>query len=488
MFDKTKIAAQLGGYVMGTTGSVADEIASKARFYKHNVAARFVPVTDRQIATIPNGDLYISRKIDGEFNLLYFDATATPKSLFCNAPKGRGRYGLPVNAEIEATLEKAGVKKAFVVGELYIDRNGQRTRVHDLTSVTANPKNVEELKQVKFAVFDLMEVDGVYYGGKPYSEIYAKVVELFKSRNLARPVETIKANTVNAVIDLYNKWVQGEGSEGLVVREVRTRSTYKVKPVQTVDVAIVGFAEGSGELQGNLGAVLTALMRPDGTFQIVAKVGSGFSLEERTKLYAELGKEVVPSEYIDTTSDHKPFKMVKPARVIEIDYMDILPQNSAGDAIEKMVLSYSDAKGWEIRRELPLASLLFPRFIRFRCDKGINPTDLRIEQLADLVEIEETKTRADAVALPSSEILSREVYTKEMKGATLVRKVVLWKTNKSAVDKSYPEFVLFFSDFSPNREDMLSTEIRISNDEAQIRELYTQTLNENIKKGWQKAA
>ena len=79
------------------------------------------------------------------------------------------------------------------------------------------------------------------------------------------------------------------------------------------------------------------------------------------------------------------------------------------------------------------------------------------------VEIEDIDKTAGDLVLPKSEILRREVVTKVLKGNTMVRKLLLWKTNKEEQDENFPAYVLHLTDFSPNRKDPMKREIRVSN-------------------------
>jgi hypothetical protein len=85
---------------------------------------------------------------------------------------------------------------------------------------------------------------------------------------------------------------------------------------------------------------------------------------------------------------------------------------------------------------------------------------------------------------PRSELLRREVFTKTLKGALMVRKLLLWQTNKCSDDGCHPAFVAYLTDFSPNRATPLERDIRISNSREQIEALYEQLKEENIVKGW----
>jgi len=74
--------------------------------------------------------------------------------------------------------------------------------------------------------------------------------------------------------------------------------------------------------------------------------------------------------------------------------------------------------------------------------------------------------------LPESTLLKRQVATKTLKGAEMVRKLVMWKTNKESLQEDeYPAYVLHFTDYSPNRKNPLSRDIRVSNSAEQIEAL-----------------
>jgi hypothetical protein len=109
---------------------------------------------------------------------------------------------------------------------------------------------------------------------------------------------------------------------------------------------------------------------------------------------------------------------------------------------------------------------------------------VRIAQVANLVELPHAEKDSRQMVLPKSEILRREVYVKELKGETMVRKLLMWKTNKEQVADDFPAYVVHLTDFSPNRKDPLSREMRISSSFEQIQQLFDGLKTENITKGW----
>jgi len=71
----------------------------------------------------------------------------------------------------------------------------------------------------------------------------------------------------------------------------------------------------------------------------------------------------------------------------------------------------------------------------------------------------------------------RIVITKTLKEETMVRKLLLWKTNEEDASRDHPANVLHLTNYSPNRKKSLQHEIRMSSSEKQI-----QLLLENWKK------
>jgi len=118
---------------------------------------------------------------------------------------------------------------------------------------------------------------------------------------------------------------------------------------------------------------------------------------------------------------------------------------SRGNPIDKMVLEWNaDEARWEGLRRLPLCSIISPQFVRFREDKQAQKDDVRLAQLTDIVEIPDVNRVAEEIVLPESKIIKRAVALKELRGATMVRKIVLWKTNKDDASKDFPAFVILW--------------------------------------------
>jgi ATP-dependent DNA ligase len=384
-------------------------------------------------------------------------------------------------AEAADRLGKAGLKKALVAGELYVARpDGKRPRIHDVVQVARKPSSEADLASLRFAVFDLIEPAG------PFAETWKTIRKVFEGGERVHPVEAAVGKGPEDVERHFAEWVEKDGAEGVVVRSEQAGS-FKVKPRRSVDAAVIGFTEGVDDRQGMLHDMLVALMRQDGSFHVFGRVGGGFSDDDRRSFLSDLKDMAADSDYAEVNPDHVAYQMVRPEWVVEVSCLDLVSQTTRGGTIDRMVLNWdSGGSKYQALRRLPLTSALSPNFVRKREDKTLRPADLRLQQVSEVVEVPLVDRDVRQLTLPRSEVLQREVYTKVLKGQTMVRKLVLWKTNKEAEGK-FPAYVVALTDFSPNRKTPLEREIRISNSRDQIGQLWKGLAEEYIVKGWVKA-
>ena len=479
LIDKARLDVKFGDYAVAPASALADPLLlPRVQGYRRQAGARMMAV-DRSSAQrkVPVGEYHISRKIDGEFNVLIW---TDGQCLLLN-PGGTVRVGLPVLKEAEELLVAAKVKEAFLPCELWVRRDDEeRPRVHDVSRVARKPESAEDLERLSLALFDIIEVDGDSFGD--FATTWKKIETIFGDGERVQPVEGSWGKDVKEILAAFEKWVDGEGAEGVVARS-DTSGSFKVKPRHTLDVVVVGYAEGTDDRAGILHDLLLAIPRVDGSFQILGRVGGGFSDDDRRNFLSDFADLDAASEYTEVNSDRVAYKMVRPERVIEISCLDLVSQTTRGGTIDRMVLNWEEDT-WKTVRRLPLVSLISPQFIRLRDDKSATKEDVRFSQLTDLVEVAKAEATADDLKLPVSEVLKREVVTKELKGRMMVRKLMLWKTNKEDQSEEYPAYVAHLTDFSPNRKDPLKREIRVSDSKEQIEGLYQQLKDKFFVVGW----
>jgi hypothetical protein len=479
LVDRARVDIRLGDYGVAPATALADVgLLSRVQEYRRLIGSRIMAIGKEDIRSrVPAGPSHVSRKVDGEFTVLVVDGGEA----FTLNPGGTVRIGLPFMAEAARLVQAAGKARAIVCGELYVARpDGARSRIHDVMRAAGRPQTREELDSLRFAAFDLLDPLPTY------GETFGELVRLFGEGKRVHPVETALVHSAGEVEEKFRLWVEDEGGEGVVVRTPAAGS-FKVKTRHTLDVVVVGFTEGADDRKGMLHDLLVALMRKDGTFHLLARVGGGFSDDERRGFLSDLRDLAADSEYTEVNPDHLAYQMVRPEWVIEISCLDVLAQTTRGGPIERMVLGWDPAAArYGVVRRLPLATLISPNFLRRRQDKSVRPDDLRLEQLAEVVEITHVDKQASTMTLAKSEILRREVYVKTLKGKKMVRKLVLWKTNKDQ-DGPWPAFVACVTDFSPNRATPLERDLRVSSSAEQIEALWTQLKTEYVVGGWKKA-
>lgn len=110
-----------------------------------------------------------------------------------------------------------------------------------------------------------------------------KILELLESE-IARNQEGVMINICDAPYEFKRTW-----------------NLMKVKKMNTLDLQIVGFEEGSGRLSGTLGAILVRYKQGN-----VVKVGSGFSDTLRVQMWANQNKylySICEIQYFEETTN-----------------------------------------------------------------------------------------------------------------------------------------------------------------------------------------
>ena len=481
--NRAQIEIKLGSYGVCPASALTDpSLLPRVQDYKRQVSGRMIPLDRREISKrILPADYHASRKVDGEFTVLVY----RDGEIFTVNPGGTVRVGLPFMTEAEQQLKAAGINQALICGELYVDHaDNKRERVHDVIAFARSPQSQDDLNRLHFRTFDWLEIDS--QSPANFSEAWERLVKIFGKGKCCRPVDTQMAKNSADIEKMFVSIVETDGAEGLVLRS-ETAGSFKIKPRHSLDAAVIGFTESTADRVGMMHDLLLAVMRNDGSLQVLCRVGGGFTDELRRELLADLKDHIVASEYAEVNSDHVAYQMVEPRWVAEISCLDLVSQSTRGAPIQRMALDWDPAeRKYRIVRRLPLVSVISPQFVRMRDDKQVNANDIRVSQVAELVDVPLMDRDAHQMTLPSSELMAREVYTKSAKGETMVRKFVMWKTNKSEQSEEYPAYVIHFTDYSPNRATPLAREVRVSNSAEQIEQLWEAMKAENIKKGWEK--
>jgi len=477
VLEKCKIETYANGLQVGVEALTDKNLAAAARNYKKNVAARYRLIKSEDISFLAEKEVHASVKLDGQLHFLYKNGS----DCFLFNPKGRVLMGLSLLEEAQKAL--AGMDDVLLAGELYYADANNRSRVYEVTSALGS-NGGKKPHRLRFGVFDLLRSNGVNFVRKSYSELLSWLQEHVPAEGMFHRVASRTVDK-NELTKMYHRQVLDQGQEGIVCHPEEGPRIYKIKPCHNVDAVIIGFTERPDE-PGTLRVLLTALMRPDGSFQTFARVGTGFDEIQRRQLFRQLKPLEVPSAYKEADRNHTLFTMIKPTQIAELTFHDILTESATGKAQIRAVVEYNE-DGWQARIPERFVNVLFPVFVRLRDDKDVNPTDLRLTQISELVDLDNLEAPGRPLKYTESEILRREVWVKVVKESTSIRKFIYWKTNKEDEDPNYPPFVFCYVDYSPNRASPMKRSVRTAQSAEEAELFFEMYRTKEIKRGWKQA-
>ena len=450
------------------------ELVNLLASYKRRIAGLYRPLSPNDIASIPPSSLVVSRKIDGE---LWF-VVSDDDGVYLANPRGRAITGkIPV-------LEQAKILPTgtILAGELHVEAAKGRERVGDLSALLSGGKKADT-KRLRFTVFDLVQKDGATALTLPYEERFSTLQTLVPTPGST--LSLIETATMSGAADLqshYKTVVEDGGAEGLIVR-ASTGMVYKLKPVIDIDCVLLAYTEKVDE-PGHARSVLLGLMHEDGKVQLLGGCGNLGSMAQRKVIFDRLSKSVVTSQVRYASDSGGLYRFVSPEIVVSVKVTDLQTERSDGTLLSAPLLSYEKIGGWRSHGVRPCPRPIHPVLERLRDDKAANPVDIRIAQISEWFGSAATGETPDI--LPTSQVLRREVWTKEAKGQTAVRKLVVWKTNKETTNSAFPAFVVHWTDYSATRATPLDREVRLAPTETIAMKLADEMITENIKKGWNK--
>lgn len=439
--------------------------------YKKNIAGRFVLLEGSDIKQRLGGNEFqVTRKIDGQMQLAFFIDGET----FLINSGGKHRYqDLKCINIFNESLKKAGIGNAVIAAELYMPSENGRPRHEDVSRVLTNNEKKDDLR---LAPFDIVEIDGKPWKAENYNETHARLAQIFKTPEV-QPVEVRHASNADEVKEIYDEWVVGEGSEGLVVHN-ESPVVYKIKPRHTIDAVVVGYTTSERGIR----SLMFAMRRPDGLFQMFTTGSTGMSEEQRKELAERLSRSHVESQYVLSDSRGVAYQMVKPEIVYEISVLELVASGNDNKVRMNPLLKFDDEKGWIYEGTTPGVSALGITLERERDDKQPSETDIRLSQLTDITPFEEVESMA--LDLEDSTLLARRVFKKTTGVKIMIHKFLLWKTNKEASGR-YPAYIIYHTDFSNGRKEMIKRDMIYTNSEEQAWRCFDSEIAENIKKGWE---
>ncbi|MCA9514653.1 MAG: ATP-dependent DNA ligase [Myxococcales bacterium] len=471
------VAAPYGGGALTDPGALTDgALMAELTHYKRAVAKRHRLVSPDQLERfLPEGELFVSTKVDGE---LWFLAKRGGEVALI-AFNGRVLTGVPVVTE--AAQQLAGVESGLFAGELFaVSRGGGRPRVQHVGQALRDEARAGELG---FKVFDLIELDGEAWLPRSFGARWERLEQLFGQGRRCASVTTERGDKARARA-LYVDWVQSGRFEGLVVRS-EVGVGFKVKPEITIDAVVVAYAEGKNGEESELRELHLALLREDGDLHLLGSVGSGLDGAARAEWGPWLEANQVPASYRLASREHTLCTFVRPEKVVEVRVSDLLAGDVADEPTRRMVLRYAEGAGYEPLEPMPIPAMIHPVYKGSRPDKTVTPECVGMQQIDTWLLPEPAAPRPQATTTSAATTLERQVWKKVWRGATMVRKVLVLRREDG--DPQYPPFIVHFTDYSAGRKDALQTSLRVASTESRARELAAGWIEENVKRGWEPA-
>lgn len=434
--------------------------------YKHKVAGKYLPVRSDQILkrVFEMDKYYVSTKIDG--NICFVNKDSNGISIVSHNNNSFKRPELEKECS-EILKNKCGL----FVGEIYLHDESTRTRSYDFKREIGN-----NLSNIRIALFDIISFENKDYKENEWKEKKKILSDNFKSDGKVYFLNEIELSSRKEIDEIFNKTIIESNEEGLVVRG-ENGPVFKIKEYHSFDMVILGYVNGYTDNFSLMKEILVGVMTEKNKFLITGVVANGFDIEQRDKLSKDFAKIKVDSDSIIVSGAKIPFTMIKPIHVVEIESTDIINSTSNG-FIKKHIINFKNKYSFD--KKTNSVSLTTPVFTRFRDDKKVNLNDVGINQITRVIEISEEES--ENPVKPKSKIINKEVYTKTVKGATSVKKFLVWDTASN--DDKYPKFVYYKIDYSPTRASKLNRDIKVSDDKKQIQKIFANEIESNIKKGW----
>lgn len=482
MIDRSKLSMR-GRYGIATGGAVTDHVLlAVATEYENAVMRKISAVAPTDLATRFAGSdpLLVTHKYDGEGVLVYFEEGE--ECFAFSAPAGRVRLGLPALDVLAEKLKAAGIKKALLRCELYLDAaaaadGGRRAGVSEVIRVSFSGSD-DDLARLRLAVIDAVMLDG--------KDMRPQLTEFMTTLNHLREVfGTDEQARVHAIAgeqiteaqvpDAFDRHIAA-GAEGVVIRRLNRAETYKVKPVRSIDALLIGFVEGEFEGQFGVSSLLTALTyEGDGEpwLQTFSRVGSGLTDAERIELLDQLRPLQISAPLAMTDSSGREVQFIKPRLVLEMHGEDLVHAEGGKEQRTQLLSWDEEAGSYEFLGLTACPRLSFARFRQIRDDKDWRLGGARINQILDRAE-------RPTLQPPSVEtkIIRREVYAK----AQMLRKLIVVH---KAGDLAFP-YLVYWTDYSAKRAEPLKVSTELAATEERANALADKLLAKGITKGFER--
>jgi DNA ligase-1 len=363
-------------------GDIAEQIALKGIDYLKTITPAFgIPIRPmlaerhrdpKEMLEKVGGKAYVEYKYDGERAQIHF---SKKEIVIFSRRLENITYQYP--DVVEAIKNCMEADEAIVEGEIVpFDPETGEMRPFQILMTRKRKHDIHKIMKevpVKVFLFDILYLNGEDLTNYPLPK---RREFLEKTVKPSDAVEIAKYIVVDNPEELEKFFLEAisNGAEGVMVKSISDKSIYqagnrgwlwikykrdyKSEMTDSVDLVVVGAFFGKGKRAGKLSTLLLAgYDDEEDVFRTVCKVGTGFTDEELERMTKELKELAIDHKDPRVDSEIEPDVWVRPVKVVEVigAELTLSPLHScAKDAI---------AVGTGI-------SIRFPRFIRWREDKG----------------------------------------------------------------------------------------------------------------------
>lgn len=294
-----------------SSDKVKNELAARVKFLRYQDVVKGIILKDLKIGlsstTINKVWKNLIPKFEVQLAKKYSDVTLDENELIFITEKFDGIRCVAIRTENDVRFYTRQGKEIFGLNEIknelmelchynivfdgeLLSENPDGLDSGDLYRKTTKIVNskLEDKKGVIFNVFDAIPLDEFKNGkSKDKYETRRKFLEtiLFEQK-MVQLVPLLFSGCDHSVIPKLLSEIEIRGKEGLMINrnEVyeckRTKSLLKVKTMNTCDLEVIGYKQGTGRNKGKLGALVVDYKGNS------VDVGSGFSDDEREKYWS----------------------------------------------------------------------------------------------------------------------------------------------------------------------------------------------------------
>lgn len=247
----------------------------------------------------PTGNMFITEKLDGMRIWAMIDDIG---NIELYTRQGKLVEGC---IQVENAISELGLNNVILDGEL-LATGCSYENVYKETIKRARNKN-EVKTGLAFHVFDIITMEEYQnkMGTRRYSE-RRKIVDTLQENEFVKIVPLLyKGNNIDEVLKLLDEY-RAAGAEGLmcnidkVYEFKRSKGCLKLKVMQTMDLKIIDFIEGTGKYVNMLGALVVDFKGNS------VGIGTGFNDMDRQYIWDNRDKllgRVVELRYFEITKD-----------------------------------------------------------------------------------------------------------------------------------------------------------------------------------------